>query len=168
MFLKFCVIIDLNRSFSLECGTTALRSCEIRMYLSVWCWQGTFGTRKAVPCVDIGRNPLYPVLFFAYFFVYVFLHFFLSVSREILHAARLVEFRRRFRYVPLWIYLSYSLRILLTPGTLFFDAVPTYKLRRVYVVQEVIARNQQYIHSVNCWPCSRAELAGYVAQVVAM
>jgi len=49
-----------------------------------------------------------------------------------------------------------------------FDVVPTYKLRTVYVVQEVIARNQQYIHPVNCWPCSGAELAGYVVQVVAM
>jgi hypothetical protein len=68
--------------FYKECGTTAWRSCEILMHLSVWWWQWTFETRNAVPCVDIGRNPLYSVLFFAYFFAYVFLCFFRSASRE--------------------------------------------------------------------------------------
>ena len=83
MVLKFYVLIDLNRSFVSECGMTALRSCEIRVYLFVWWWQWSFGIRNAVLCVDIGRNPLHSVLFFAYFFVYVSVCFFFRfVSRE--------------------------------------------------------------------------------------
>lgn len=115
--LKFYVIIDVNRSPPQVCGTTALRSCEIRTHLSVWWWQWTIGTSNVVPCVVIGRNPLYSVLFFASVFMLFYVSFVPCLEKS-LHSVRLVEFRRRFRYVRLWIYsLLYLLRILLSPGT---------------------------------------------------